>query len=114
MDKLDLHRNRLIDHKLRSQKLGLALIQSGYRKDLGIAINRWKAFTRVHGREEGKASLANAINEMTQKKERMVELELENNKLTSNAAKLRNFISEGGDIAMQVIILGAERDELAK
>ena len=114
IDKLNKHRDRLLDHKIRSQKLAFSRIQDGYKQDLGIALNRWKAFTRVHARDEGKLSLAQAINDMTQKKEKMVELELENNKMTGNALKLRNFISEGGDIAKQVIVLGAERDELKK
>lgn len=67
----------------------MALLNDNYIKDMRIAINRWKAFKTINGKDEGKIILASKVNEMTIAKERMVSLELENNKLSDENEKLR-------------------------
>ena len=110
---LNIQRDELLEHYVRSQKLGLALLKDNQRRSRGLAFDVWKEFTKVARKSDGQGHVADSIAAITAVKQRMAQLEAENAALATENDELRQFSMDGFQIAKNVQSLSNEREKLS-
>ena len=61
---LNVQRDELLENYVKSQKLGLALLNDNHRHAREKAWNRWRLFCQIANKGDGEAQIYNSVNEI--------------------------------------------------
>ena len=110
---LDIQREELMENYIKGQKLALALWIANRRKGMHKAFSRWMDHNRACKQEEADAEMRHNMNIINEMKERLRQLEEENQNYDEENSDLRQLTVDGYMMAQNAQRLEAERELLS-
>ena len=110
---LNRQRDELLDNYTRGKYLALALCRHQYWKNLRHYFNRYKRNCHYDKRGEREKNLRRNVELITALKDKLRELENDNDNLANENEELRQYSLDGYQIAKNVQNLTSEREKLS-
>ena len=99
---MNIQRDELLDHFIRSQKLALSALAQNHIRSKRKAFNRWRQDVFEQHRQEHNDMIREGVEAIAEIKERSKRIEVENESLAQENDELRRFSMDGFVIAKNV------------